>query len=57
MNSAGILQVNVHRRNNDFIIDIIDTGIGMPFYYTKEEGTRFSITIPCMLSEYLFYSE
>lgn len=49
MNSAGILQVNVHRRNDDFIIDIIDTGIGMtpeevkrlgmPFYSTKEKGT------------------
>lgn len=49
MTNGGVLQVNVHKRSDDFIIDIIDTGIGMtseeikqlgmPFYSTKEKGT------------------
>ena len=55
MANGGILRINVKKRKNSIVIEIIDSGIGMspveikriamPFYSLKEEGTGLGTMI------------
>lgn len=61
MNCHGLIKINVHRQNNDIVIEIIDHGHGMSrqgvkeinkeFYTTKEHGTGLGLVVTKQIIE------